>query len=370
MRALRLVCALALGAAACGGGTHRVKGAKHIEKPKLPPVRPAALREFDAGLRALRLGGPESSAIAKERLLKAVQLDSKLWEAWYNLGVIHYRRGHDKAAADAFSKALAINPAHLESLSARAEAYRRAGQLELARKDYERVLSQRKDKRAGVRLASLLRQMKRYEDAIDAIRDVLRHHGTSAKIYVELGMIYIAQGRDELARLVLTKATKINANEAAAYNALALLALEKGDAQLAFNQFDHATSLDPNYLDARFNKASVLLDAGDFRRARTELEAILAKKPNDLAALLSLGVALRGVKKYNAARRTWEKVVKRAPESSQLRGDALYNLFILQLDFVENEKAAKAALERYLQNTSPNHPKRKQALEKKKQLGL
>lgn len=366
-----LVCALALSAPSigCGGGSKRsVKGSKRIAKPKLPPVKPAALREFDAGIRAMRLGGPESSEIAKERFVKAVQLDGKLWEAWHNLGILHYRMGRDSAAAEAFGNALRINPAHVEAMTARAEAYRRAGKFGKARKDYRRALDQRKNKGAGVRLASLLRQMKKYEDAIDALRDVLRNHGTSAKLYVELGLIYIAQGRDELAKLVLQKATKLNAKEASAYNALALLALEKGDAQEAFNQFDYATSLDPNYLDARFNKASVLLDAGDFSRAKDELDAILLKNRNDAAALLSLGVALRGLKKYNEAESTWEKVVKRA-RSGRLRGDALYNLFILQLDFKEKEKDAAKALDRYLQNSPSNHPKRKQALEKKKQLG-
>jgi tetratricopeptide (TPR) repeat protein len=223
---------------------------------------------------------------------------------------------------------------------------------------------------ATARLASLLREARAYDDALAVIRDTLRTSGANATVYVELGMVYMAQDRRDLAALVLGKAAEINAKEPSIYNAYALLALAQGRSQEAFERFDQATSLDPSYLDARFNKASVLLDAGDYARAKQELAAVVTQNPDDMGAQVTLGVAHRGLGEYDQAKAIWEKVVQEAPRRSRVRGDALFNLAVLQMSFLEDEKGAAAAFDRFLQEAPRSHPKRKTAEEKKKELGL
>jgi Tfp pilus assembly protein PilF len=188
-------------------------------------------------------------------------------------------------------------------------------------------------------------------------------------VYVELSLIYLAQGRSELAALVVGKAADLDNKQPAIYNAMALLALEKGEDQLAFERFDHATSLDPNYMDARFNKASVLLDAGDYTRAKNELTVVVERQADDYAAQVALGVAHRGLREYDQARAVWERVVKAAPRSSPSYGDALFDLAVLEMDHIQDDKAAAAALDRYLQSSVSSHPKRTEAEERKKELG-
>jgi Tfp pilus assembly protein PilF len=353
----------------CGGTPKRTVRGK-AEKVVLPPVKPEALREFDAGMRALRLGGPEATMKARERLRRAVEIDGKLWEAWHNLGVIAERDGDDDTAAEAFGKAVELQPASGESLLGRAEANRRAGNRSKAKADYQRLLDiDPEDREIAARLASLLRESKEYEDAIDVIREAFRNAGASANLYVELALVYLAQGRDELASLVLSKAADLDDEQPAVYNAMALLALDKGKDQRAFELFDKATSLDPGYVDARFNKASVLLDAGDYARAKQELEAVVQRAEDDYAALVALGVAQRGLRQYDRARATWERVVKAAPRGARARGDALFNLAVLEMDHLQEDKAAIAALDRYLQQSRASHPKRAEAEQRKKELG-
>lgn len=347
--------------------------------PKLPPVKPEAMAEFEAGLRAMRSAErkptPNAYEKAKEKLRAAVELDGQLWEAWHNIGVVHYREGDDAQAREAFSKALAINAGHVPSMLARAEANRRAGKLGEARSDYEKAIGQSTDdsavkRNATARLASLLRESRSYDDALAVIRNTLRTSGANAKVYVELGLLYMAQGRDELAELVLEKAIELDKKEPSIYNALALLALSRGKSQDAFDRFDHATSLAPNYVDARFNKAKVLIDVGDYERARKELKVVVQSSPDDLDAQLAYGAALRGKGAHLEAKATWDTVVARAPMRSRVRADALYNLAILQLNFLEDEKAAAAAFDRYLEQAPIDHPKRKSAEESKKELGV
>lgn len=378
-RVYRLLVVVAIVAlAACGSSTTRSTGGPK-KAPKLPPVKPDALAQFDAGLRAMSLAGanpsPDALEKAKERFHRAVEIDGKVWEAWHNLGAIYYMDGEDDEAIEAYGKALKVNPAHVPSMLGRAEAHRRAGNTRRARTDYRAALDQLDDESeerrvASARLASLLRDAGQFEDGLDVLRETMRTVGADANVYVELGLIYLAQERFDLCALVLSKAAEINKENPAIYNALALLSLERGKDQEAFDRFDHATSLDPTYIDARFNKASVLLDAGDFPRAQAELEEVLGQDPGDLEARVALGVAQRGLGQFDQAEATWEKVVKSAPRRSRVRADALYNIAILKADFDDTQKGAKEALDRFLQNAPSSHPKRGEAEEKKKELGL
>jgi tetratricopeptide (TPR) repeat protein len=383
-RAPRAVAWLALGAVAslgalgaCGGGggaQATSPAARTGPRTTREPINPKAAKEFEGAMRALRVGGPEAQDTARARLRAAVELDPSLWEAWHDLGVIAYKEGDDDAAIDAFGKALRLKPGHTPSLLARAEANRRSGRRKDARADYESALKTTEEddpnrKDAAARLAALLRDAGEFDDAVDVLRNTVRVSGASARIYVELGLIYIAQKRFELAQLVLAKATELDAKDPAIYNALAVLALRQGKAQEAFDRFDQAVSLDPSYIDARFNKASVLLDAGDYARAKAELTTIVEKRPDDHAASVALGVALRGLKDFPEAKRTWDRVIKEAPRRSAARADAMFDVAILELDYMNDPAGGKTALERYLQEAPASHAKRPAAEEKRKELG-
>jgi tetratricopeptide (TPR) repeat protein len=369
--ASRAALAVLLAAAACGGGQHvAAQGHATPKAPVLPKADPEAVREFRAAVRAMRLGGPDAAAKAEQRLRAAVARDARMWEGWYDLGIVLFAEGDDEGAADAFGRALAVNPAHTPALLGRAEAYRRAGDPKRARADYQEVVRRSpNDPQAYARAASLLRESGSYEDALDILREALRVVGGSSPVDLELGLVYLAQGRDELAELVLGKAAALDPKNPAIWNALALVSMARGRDQEAFERFDKASALDPDFLDARFNVASVAIDAGDYARAKTELEAVVAKRPDDLDAQVALGIAHRGLGEKDQARTLWEDVVKNAPRHSRVRGDALYNLAVLEQDFAMDEKKAIAALDRFLQESPQSHPKRKEAEERRKELG-
>lgn len=374
--ALALTASLLASIAGCGGGSSKrtTTGGGATAAVKRDPVKPAAAKEMEAGLRALRLGGAEAPATAKARFQEAVRIDPALWEAWHNLGVIAYGDGADDEAIANFGKALSGNPTNVQSQLGRAEAHRSAGHQRDARTDYEAVLKGLADDDplrgdTSARLASLLRDQGQYDDAIEVLRNTLRVAGPNARVYSELGQIYIGQKRLELAQLVLAKALELDNKDPGVYNALAILALRQGKAQEAFERFDRAVSLDANYTDARINKAAVLLDAGDYARAKVELTAALEKRPDDLAAQVSLGVALRGLKDYPQAKKVWERVVKESGRRDTEHADALFNLALLKSDFLEDIPGAKADLDQYMQDAPTSHGKRQAAEEKRKELG-
>ncbi len=365
---LALLLAFAFAAPACGGGAVYTRGqkAKQVARPKLRPVRQEALRDFDAGLRALKLGGPEADERAAEKFQAATRKDGTLWEAWHDLGVIDARQGDDAGAVEAFSRALAVNPSHTPALLGRAEANRRLRRFDAARADYKEALARDpQDSGTLLRFASMQRETNDLDGALASVREALRIKGDDARAYVELGLLYLAGGRQELAEFVLTKATELDGKSPQAWNALAMLSLAKGDDQEAFERFDVATGLDPNFRDARFNKATVLLNAGDYARAASELEAVIGLDGRDVDAWVALGVAYRGQAKHEKAKQAWLSVLKIAPKNA----DALWNLAVLSQDFLQDEGSAREYLARYMQVAGPDHPRRKDADARAKEMG-
>jgi Tfp pilus assembly protein PilF len=370
-----LLAVLGLVSVACGGGTSSHKSvSKPVASSKKAGGRSAktpALREFDAGLRALRLGGPEANERAGESFERAVAADPSMWEAWHDLGVVRSRVGDDRAAITAFTKALAGNPGYRAAILARAESHRRLRHISDARADYEQALKDEPDDLATrLRLASLLREAGDTDGSVKVVREVLRRNAEGKELSdanVELGLIYLAANRQELAELVLSKAATADAKNPRVWNALALLSLKQGKDQEAFQRLDKATELDPTFRDARFNKASVLLDAGDYAQARSELLAALKGQGEgtDLDALVALGVADRGLGKHDDAKADWERVLKVVP----MHADALYNLGVLEMDFLRDENRARELLGKYESAAADDHPRQTDAKSRLAELG-
>ncbi len=337
-------------------------------KPTRSTVNDKALRAFDAGLRALKLGGPEMNQHAASRFADAVAADDGFWEAWHDLGVVRARLGDDRAAVFAFGKVLDANPGYAPSRLARAEAVRRLRRWREAQADYDAILTKDPDDlTTRLRMASLLRENGDTDGSLKQVREALRKNPQGKELAatnIELGMVYLAAGRDELADLVLTKAAQTDPQNPRVWNALAILSLKRGRDQEAFARLDRATSIDPSFRDARFNKAAVLLDAGDYAGAKTELD-VAAKGDDDLDALVALGVALRGLGDIDRARGVWERVLRQSP----MQPDALYNLGVLHMEFQRDEGKARDYLSKFLDAASDDHPRKKDAQARLSQLG-
>ena len=394
--------------AACSGGPRKPPAAA---RRALPKVERTAKRAFDRGVRELRMSRGErdqarAHARARKSFLEATQLDPALWEAWHDLGLIAIADGDLEGAAAALGKAIAIQPASVPTALTLADVYSRLGRYDAARHELERALAaieaakpksappaedeapkpdepknpdaplpleggaddheadlQKKIARGytegavRLRLAALLRQQGKSDAALAEVRKVLRLEPASGPAYVELGLIYYAAQKLDLAALVMRKAAAIVPRDPVVWNTLGLVALAQGHDQEAFSHFDQAAALDPNFATARFNKGSVYLDAGDYNRAAPELEAAANADPRDATIWVALGVALRGKKKLDDARNAYEKALEADPRSA----DALWNLGVLYMDFMDAPAKARAPLERFLKVAPGNHAKRAEA---------
>jgi tetratricopeptide (TPR) repeat protein len=352
--------------AGCATKTHPLEDQAHRQATQVREDR--AMRAFVEGAEQLARGTPRSLARAREQLGEALELNPKLWEAHYDLGLTERRLGALDRARPSLETAHQLAPDAAEPLFALADVSLALGDRDAAARYLEQYLERQPAQvDAKLALAAVERERGKLERALALAREVLIKDPRAIEALLEVGRIYRARDEYEVAELVLEKARALvegsgaSAREqsteggALVFNELGLLALARGDTQLAFTHFGRAEQLDPHFLPAHVNQGSVLLRAGDYEAAERAYKAAVHEKEDPARAslredaLIGLGIAQRGQGKYREARATYEKVLDAHP--SQLA--ALYDLAVLLADFMDQRKAALPLFERYL-TTAPN----------------
>ena len=363
--------AFALALAGCGHKPPANGPSAPIAVVALPRVGAEAQAEFNEGLRIMKMGRKHYKD-ARQHLARATQIDSRLFEAWHDLGVLDAALGNYDKSIESFRRALDVQPGSRKTLLAFGEALRRAHQAKNAAKLYAKWLeSDPNDGDMRARYGQMLREAGDLEESLEQARILLGQGGQgdaaigkTVIAYNALGLTYYKMGKLDLAESALRKAADLDAKSAFVWNNLGLVAFDRGHDQEAFLHFQKASELDPKYVQARLNKAVVFLDCGDYKRARAELERAVEIDPNDAEAQVALGVASRGDGKLDLARRAYERALDIEPDYAP----ALWNLAILYMDYDKDKVKAKDYLNQFKQFADSADPKRPEADARLKEL--
>jgi tetratricopeptide (TPR) repeat protein len=327
-------------AAACGGSS-----APPPQTAKaLPPANPQAVQKFMTASELMT--GKQRDDVRAEALLKeALAIDGYLWEAHYNLGVLYRRRGELRKALEQLQAAHDTQPGAAEPLLALAETHHALAQPAAAEELLEPYMQGASpDPAMRVAVTALLREQGKHDEALEQARGALISDAANVGALLEVGRIYRAQGELDVAELVFRRALTLDEKSPRPHNELGLTALARGDTQLAFEHFETALQADPAFAPARLNRASVLLTAGDYAAAAAEYNLVLKEHPDHDGAMVGHAIALRGQGKKEEAAAEYQRVLARSPNQPE----ALYDLGVLQADFLDKPKDALDSFERYL----------------------
>ncbi len=341
MRRLLLCCALAL--AACGGGKLKVTSSDSAKKADRTDVAPPAIKAMVEGAAFAKIylkegdaTGARAKAVAK--LEEALVLDERLWEAHYDLGLVHAKAGELGRAEEHLAKAAAASPDSEPVAVALCEVRRRRSETKSAAEGLEAFCKshpQALDARA--RLVVVLREAGRHDDSIGHARFILARRPLDDNTRAELALSHLAKGERDTAELLVAQALKANPKSAPAHRAHGLVALQKGDDAEAFRAFERAAELDPNDTTARVNMGNVFLRAGAFKEAEAAFREVLKHTANDEGAMLGLAIAQRGQKKLDEARSTYEKLLDKSPKHLA----ATFGLAVLFADHLKDTGRAR-----------------------------
>ena len=344
--------------AACGGKAATSKGPATVA---LPPANPVAVGKMVQGVQAAKDGQRDR---AVSLLREAIAVDSNLWEARYDLGVVLVGAGDLAGAEDQLATAAKLAPDSQEIAVALAETRRRRGEQKLAAEglsDFVQGHPNAVDART-LYVASL-RESGQIDKAITEAREVLVRKPADATALAELALSHLAKGEKEAAALLSKQALDANPNSAVAHRATGLLDLANGDDAEAFAEFRKAAQADPKDTTSRLNMGVVLLKAGAFAKAEEQYRQIIAVSPDDVEAQVGLSAALRGqadaqhTQKLDEARTLLEKVLVANPHNTS----AEFNLGVLYADFLKRPADAAPLFKRFESDAPSDHPLRADA---------
>lgn len=325
------------------------------------PSNPAAIDPMVKGVRLANEGQREQAAVL---LRQAVERDSDLWEARYDLGVVLASGGDLSGAEEQLAVAAKSAPDAEDVAVALAEVRRRRRQHKLAAAGLADFV---RDHPAGITARTLyvaaLRESGQIEQAIVEAREVLVRKPADATALAELALSYLAKGEKDAATLLAKQALEANPNSAVAHRATGLLDLANGDDAAAFGEFRKAAQADPHDTTSRLNMGAVLLRAGAYEKAEQQFREILSLSSEDAEAQVGLAAALRAQgdarhpQRFAQARDVLEKVLRADAHDT----DALFNLGVLYADFLNKPADAAPLFKRFLADAPSDHPLRARA---------
>jgi tetratricopeptide (TPR) repeat protein len=343
-------------------GADRMRRAQVTTTPRREtPADPAAVGKMMQGVQAAKEGQRDQ---AVEALRAAIRIDTNLWEARYDLGILLANAGDLAGAERELTLAAKLSPDWQEASIALAEARRRRGEYRLAAdglNDFVRLHTNAIE--ARMLLVEVLRDSGQIDNAITEAREVLVRKPGDATALAELALAHLSKGEREAAELVAKQALEANPNSAGTHRVMGLLSLAKGDDANAFSEFRKASQADPQDTTSRKNMGVVLLRAGAYARAEEQYREILKVSPDDRGAQLGLAAALRGQtdasrpRKLEEARELLEKVLAADEHDT----NAQFNLGVLYADFLKKPSEASPFFTRFLADAPADHPLRAEA---------
>ena len=210
-----------------------------------------ALELLKAALAAIRVNDFERGA---QRAIAALQIDETSGLAWHVLAICQEKANQFGPAIHAYEAALKLLPDHSDIAHDLGRLAQRLGYLEIAEKLLLKFLAANPGHiEATNNLACVMRDQRRYGDAIETLRTMLQIEPESPVLWNSLGTVLSDEGRPAEA--------------------------------LTF--FEEALRLDPGFSKARYNRANVRRPLGDTAGALEDLEAALpgAEGPYEVAMM-------------------------------------------------------------------------------------
>lgn len=203
----------------------------------------------------------------------------------------------------------------LEKYDNALELYRLANDIER-----NRPVTLRKIGRANSRLG-------KHDEAIKILQDAVKRDNKDVLNHVELGHAYIAAGKLEDARLVITQAAQMRDDVPDAFLALGDLYFAQKVYELAKSNYEKALSLDPNLTQARESLATAYywLANGEldddlanelFARSLKEWDMVTQQDPKNAKAFFEKGKILYFSGRYRPAAGTLLEYINLRPSGS------------------------------------------------------
>jgi tetratricopeptide (TPR) repeat protein len=276
---------------------------------------------FDHRLRLARFFDTQGAHEKAEAVLhEAIALDPNSEERRLLLADFLSTRKDHRAAEQALLEAATQLPHSKKIQFGLAALYLKSGQDAKAREQYASIVTDYKEKPAGleakVKLAEMDLVSGKQVEAERQVQEVLKKNPRSSDGLVLLGRMALSRrnGKDAVQafRTVLHDQPEL----ATVHFLLGQAYLLTGETNLAKESFERAVALYPGQVDARRSLAALESQSGRHQQARARLDELLKQRPDDLAALDMLMMVDLVTKNWVEAERTLDRLRTASKDSA------------------------------------------------------
>ena len=267
---------------------------------------------------------------AERHIARALAIRSDMPDAFNTQGLILRGRGRLAEGADAFARAVKLNPRSREAHYNLANALQDMGRLPAALEHYDAALRIE----PGMAMAwnnrgLLLRRMGRPQDALASFEEAIRRGPAFAPAHYNKADCLAALQRPEEAIVAYDRAIALQPGFAEAHcnRANVLMELARGDEALA--GYDRALALQPRFHQAQLSRGIALAAAGRAAEAEESFRRAMALRPDYADAHYNLGKLLKEAGRCLEAVAAYDEAIRLRPdhaESHSNRGNALKEL--------------------------------------------
>ncbi len=270
------------------------------ENPTYPDIY------YRVGVIYHRLDKPD---MAEKYLNKAIQLNSRYFEAICYLGMLLYEEERKKEAGSLFQRAMEIGREMPTTISKYLSTHLDSEKTDIPPlKKLKDVISSDSDFEVMVKNGVAAFNTSDYERAAESFARACELHPDYADIRFKLGLSYLKQSRYTEAGQQLNRALEINENYTEARFYLGLAYLDQGMYRRALEHFERASREKPGYADILCYLGAAYFYLGEENKAREALEGSLKISPDYRKAqnyygllLYSMGESERAVEYLSSA---------------------------------------------------------------------
>ena len=268
--------------------------------------------------------GRDNLAQAERTLSRVTALNPKLFEPWFQLARLASQAKDNRKEAALLTKALEIQPDHIEALRHLVLARMRSGEALKAATDARRLYSlQPEDPDALYLLGAALANHSEWHDArpimekLVAVRD-------DATSHVMFGMTLLNDGDIEAASQQIKRALQQNPNEVEGHYYKGVIARQRGDLAAAINDMEFVVKANPQHTLAQVELGTLSLQTGNLDRARQAFEQAVVLSPEVPENHYQLGIAYSRLGLQDKARVQMAEFqkLKEAADHSKASGSA------------------------------------------------
>ena len=238
-------------------------------------------------------------------------------------GRVLRRLGRLDAAAEAFERALELEPRHAELLGELAELQFAQGRPEQAEAYLRRARELDPDDPATLQTAAeVLRKQERYPEALEAYRSILETVPDFAPALAGLGDVLYRLERPGEAAAALERAVSLDPDAPFAgsvHRLLGQIARESGRTDRAIEHFERAVELDPRDLDSIDHLALLRFERRQYSEALEGYRRMLELGRDTAAVHSNVGASLFYLNRPREALRSFERALERDPDHALAR---------------------------------------------------